>query len=298
MRRQILCVMAGIVVGFMGIASAALGGREMVTRQTISPMPTGQTYVISLRLLRSQLPGRLMDTTLRKVAIFPFADYSYQQSFVQPLSWGGNRGIVETIADQFIAHGIAVALQEDVDGLLVAQGMMRPIGGQYGARQKTPQEQYRERAGIANTPEFELAWGLHDPGMQEELRTVVASQSYVRGANSALISSDEPALQGVTSALANEKIVEFARTLGADLIIRGRILEYGFKPSRPASAVVQMRMYAQDGKTGELIWSNRGEVEVAVDHHGWRDESDLKALSDRATRELIEALMADFFGER
>src|SRR5919108_3911119 len=191
MHRQTLCLMA-VVVGFVVVASTAMGGREMDARQTISPMPTGQTYVISLRLLRSQLPGRVMDTTLRKVAIFPFADYSYQQSFVQPLSWGGNRGIVETIADQFIAHGIAVALQEDVDGLLVAQGMMRPISSQYAGLQETPQEQYRERADIANTPEFELVRGLHDPGMQEELRTVVASQPYVRGANSALSSTDEP----------------------------------------------------------------------------------------------------------
>ncbi len=85
---------------------------------------------------------------------------------------------------------------------------------------------------------------------------------------------------------------------GSQLIIRGRILEYGLKPSRPAASVVQMRLYAQDAKTGELIWSNRAEVEVAMDRHGWRDENDLKALFDRATRELIDALMADFFGER
>ncbi len=93
MRRQTLCLMA-VVVGFTVVASEAMSRRETVARQTISPMPTGQTYVISLRLLRSQLPGRVMDTTLRKVAIFPLADYSYQQSFVQPLPWGGNRGIV------------------------------------------------------------------------------------------------------------------------------------------------------------------------------------------------------------
>ncbi len=297
MRRQTLCLMA-VVVGFTVVASEAMSRRETVARQTISPMPTGQTYVISLRLLRSQLPGRVMDTTLRKVAIFPLADYSYQQSFVQPLPWGGNRGIVETIADQFIAHGIAVALQEDVEGLLVAQGMMRPVSSQYAGLQKAPQEQYRERAGIANTPEFELLWGSHDPGMQEELRTVVASQTYIRGANSTLISTDEPSLQGVTSALASDKIVELGRALDVDLIIRGRILEYGLKPSRPAASVVQMRLYAQDAKTGELIWSNRAEVEVAMDRHGWRDENDLKALFDRATRELIDALMADFFGER
>jgi hypothetical protein len=297
MRRQTLCLMA-VVVSFTVVACTAMGGRETVVRQTILPMPTGQTYVISLRLLRSQLPGRIIDTTLRKVAILPFADYSYQQSFVQSLQWGGNRGIVETITDQFIAHGIAVALQDDVNGMLVAQGLMRPISGQYAGLQKTPQEQYRERAGIADTPEFELLWGLHDPGMQSELRTVIASQAYLRGANAMLIVTDEPALQGVTSALASEKIVELGRALGVDLIIRGRILEYGLIPSQPTSSVVQMRMYAQDAKTGELIWSNRAEVEVAMDRHAWRDENDLKALFDRATRELIDALMADFFGER
>lgn len=297
MRRQSLCLMA-VLVGLAVLPSTAMGGRDPVVSQTIAPVPTGQTYVISLRLLRSQFPGRIVTTTLKKVAIFPFADYSYQQSFVQPPPWGGNRGLVETIADRFIAHGVAVALQEDVDGLLVAEGMMRPPMGQSLAPQPTPQEQFRERAGISHTPEFELAWGLHDQEMYDVLQTMVMSQSYWRAANPMRLPSDEPPLQGITGALSKEKLVELGRALDVDLIVRGRILEYGLKASRPGSAVVQMRMYAQDARSGELIWSNRGEVEVSMKAHGWHKEADLKALFERATHELINALMADFFGER
>jgi len=61
--------------------------------------------------------------------------------------------------------------------------------------------------------------------------------------------------------------------------------------NRPTSSVVQLRVYAQDAKSGELFWSNRGEFEVTR-------SADHRVLFDRAAREVIDALMLDFFGER
>jgi hypothetical protein len=95
-----------------------------------------------------------------------------------------------------------------------------------------------------------------------------------------------------------EKIVELGRMLDVDLIIRGRILQTGFNPVRPTTSVMQIRVYAQETKTGELFWSNRGEFEVTqTTGFGYRD-ADYKALFDRTSSEVIDALMADFFGER
>jgi hypothetical protein len=140
-------------------------------------------------------------------------------------------------------------------------------------------------------------WGMHDQGMRDELQSIVQTQDYFRRGGITFQSSSEPILQGVTAGLSKEKIIELGRLLDVDLIIRGRILESGFKPSTPASSVVQIRLYAQEAKSGELFWSNRGEFEV-IDHADFGSPAaDHRALFDRATRDLIDALMTDFFGE-
>jgi len=271
-------------------------GGKINIQTTVIPVRTGQTYVPSLRLFRTPIAGRVQFTTVYRVAIFPFADYSYQQSFISPLKWGGNRTIIETMTDRFIAHGIGVALQDDLEALLVADGLMRPpqappVGG------LSPSEHFAERASVSNTPEYELMWGMHDQGMRDELQSIVQTQDYFRRGGITFQSSSEPILQGVTAGLSKEKIIELGRLLDVDLIIRGRILESGFKPSTPASSVVQIRLYAQEAKSGELFWSNRGEFEV-IDHADFGSPAaDHRALFDRATRDLIDALMTDFFGE-
>jgi hypothetical protein len=237
-------------------------------------------------------------TTVHRVAIFPLADYSHQQSFLRPLAWGGNRTIVETLTDRFLSHGIAVALQDDLEALLVANGILPPPQSASASIDTRPSDQFAQRVTVSNTPEHELIWGMHDQEMREELSSVVQAQDYFRGGGLLFHPSNEPSLQGVTAGLAKDKVVELGRALDVDLIIRGRILESGFKVSQPATSVVQFRLYAQDAKTGELFWSNRGEFEVIHGHGFGSADPDPKALFDRATRELIDALMADFFGER
>lgn len=266
---------------------------------TVRPVNTGQTYAPSLRLFRTPIAGRVQTATVHRVAIFPFADYSHQQSFVEPLQWGENRTIIETLTDRFIAHGIGVALQEDLETLLIADGLLGSRQSSHVAGDISPTEQFAQRVYIAHTPEFALTWGKQSEEMREELTRVVQDQDYLRSGGSPLQSSAEPLLQGVTAGLSRERIIALGRLLDVDLIIRGRILESGFKASSPTTSVMQIRMYAQETKTGELFWSNRAEFQVIPHEEGfWPPAPDRKALVDQATREAIDALMADFFGER
>lgn len=284
-----VCVLAVMVQG----ATA----REKISLQhTVVPVHTGQTYVPSLRLFRTPLAGRVPSITVHKVAVFPFADYTHQQSFIRPLEWGANRTIIESLTDRFLGHGIAVVLQEDVEGRLVADGLLRPPGGS-AADGPTPMAQFHQRAMIANTPEFELVAGLHDDVMRHEIMSVVRASDYLQ-AGAMMPAAGEPFQQGITSGILRETLIDLGRLLDVDLILRGRILEYGVKFARPDTAVVQLRVYAQDARTGELFWSNRAEVEVRDRSASRWSPPDLKPLFDHATREAVEALMADFFGER
>jgi hypothetical protein len=288
--------MVALGLSLMGLVWIADG--HTIASVTIRPVNTGQTYVPSLRLFRTPIAGRVQFTTVYRVAIFPFADYSHQVSFVQPLEWGENRTIIETLTDRFITHGIGVAVQDDLEALLIADGLLRSPQSSNATGSISPREQFAQRAYISDTPEYELLWGMHDQGMREELRTVAQSQDYLRIGGLTLHAADEPPLQGVTAGLSREKIIELGRALDVDLIIRGRILESGFNPSRPTTSVMQIRIYAQETKTGELFWSNRAEFEVTHREGFGSSAPDPKTLFDRATRELIDALMADFFGER
>jgi len=265
---------------------------------TVRPVNTGQTYVPSLRLFRTPIAGRAQFITVYRVAIFPFADYSHQQPFVRALEWGGNRIIIETLTDHFITHGIGVALQDDLNALLVADGILRPPQSALPGPDMSPQDQFAERTSISNTPEYELIWGMHDSVTREELYSAVIAQDYFRMGGLTIHSASEPYLQGVTEGLPKDKIIELGRVLDVDLIIRGRILESGFMPSDPRSSVVQIRIYAQDAKSGELFWSNRAEFEVRPSGRWFSPAPDPKALYERAVREVINVLMADFFGER
>jgi hypothetical protein len=291
---RVLVVMTALSLLGLG----AIGECHSTAYITIRPVNTGQTYVPSLRLLRTPVSGRVLFTTVYRVAIFPFADYSYQQSFIRPLQWGGNRFIVETLTDRFLAHGIAVALQDDLEALLIADGLMRPPQPSAVSAGPSPADVFAQRAYTSNTPEYELIWGLRDQTMREELYTVVQSQDYFRVGGLTFHPSSEPDLQGVTAGIPKDKIIELGRLLDVDLIVRGRILESGFTSFKPHTSVVQIRIYAQDAKTGELFWSNRGEFEVTHPDAFTSPPADPRRLFDQATREVIDALMADFFGER
>jgi hypothetical protein len=299
MPNKIMLQSIGFIAGLVVMGCVELADSHHPTAYiTVRPVNTGQTYVPVLRLFRTPIAGRVQFATVHRVAIFPFADYSHQQPFVRALDWGGNRTIIETLTDHFIAHGIGVSLQDDLDALLVADGILRPPRGALPSSDLSPQEQFSQRATIAGTPEYELLWGMHDSETREELYSAVQSQDYLRVGGLTIHSAGEPFLQGVTDGVPKDKIIELGRMLDVDLVIRGRILESGFTPYDPQSSVVQIRIYAQEAKSGELFWSNRSEFQVRPKASWFSPVTDPKTLYVQAVREVIDALMADFFGER
>ncbi len=62
-----------------------------------------------------------------------------------------------------------------------------------------------------------------------------------------------------------------------------------------SAAVVQVRVYIQDGRTGETLWTNRAEVETSPFSIFHFNEQHLKELFDDATHKAITDAMGSFF---
>lgn len=333
---------------------------------------------------------------MRRVAILPFADYSHQQDSLVSLDWGGNIKILEEITDQLSSHGISVVVQEDVNTLLVDNDIIRPIDDQYLIN-GTFEEEETELNDIG-TPEHELANYKHSPTMQNEILRIISRKEAKKKKG-----TKSPVVQGATVGLTKDKIIEFGQILGADVIIRGRIIDYGYKdigtinplyrgvvpvvidsvkdilfgtassydyeadindamienmiigaamgaaignnivsghnsthtsvtngliatrkttthrshddralegagigaaagwltsqhPKKAKrSAVVQVRVYAQDTTTGDVLWTNRAEIEYIPKSNFAYNETHPKVMFDKAVKKGIEELMGSFF---
>jgi len=252
-------------------------------------------------------------TGINSIAILPLADYSHQQTFIRSVEWGGNTKIIEEITDHFVKAGVTVAIQEDVNGTLIKQGLIKPLEAQKGNN-------------------ISIQGELADPAHHEVMKNMIR-QLYMESNRS------EPALQGVTSAMAPAMVKTLGETLGVDALIRGRIIEYGLKrknslnplhgiarfviagvsdlalgfasskhydeglpsawdgiPGSTETATVQIRLYLQDTATGKLLWSNRAEVEAysgAALSYGPKYRKD---MFDKATKEAVAIMMKDLFG--
>ena len=66
----------------------------------------------------------------------------------------------------------------------------------------------------------------------------------------------------------------------------------GILPTAKKSSVLQIRLYAQDAKTGDLLWSNRAEVEYYPLY-----TRDYKAIFDLLVKQSVKELMQDLFDE-
>ncbi len=380
-----------MMMSVLAVMTALGCGGTATTTQTIAPRPTPNVKFIPA-------DNTVYVSGIRKVAIFPLADYSHQQGTIRPDQWGGNIRIQEEIADHLVAHGLTLAVQEDVNTLLVDYGIIRPIDAeQYLIHGTEPpddsvQSQVYQRA---ESLEYALSNYVRSEDMANEIISIIDldknKQSEVKKPNS-------PVLQGATVGLTKEKVVEIARSLGVDLVIRGRIIDYGIKetasmnpynsgivtvifrgtrdlllggkgsydsgnarrgvvpsvfgdarryvwggtdyknyesdlddidnlaigaapgialgsgsiaaigagagylvgnqPERSKrSAVVQVRLYAQNGETGEVMWSNRVEMEFAPGNNFDNKNTSQRVMYDTAVREGVKSLMDGFFLE-
>ena len=357
-KQSLLFVLLTGILSVLGCSGA--------TQTTISPTPTSNVRYVPA-------DNTVVLAGIRTVAIFPFADYSHQQNHLDTEEWGGNIKIVEEVTDQFTAHGITVVVQEDVNTMLVDEKVIRPIDKDkfliYGTTDQTD-ENYKK----ISTPEYEVANVKHSPDMADEIKKIVD----LSGKNKKNLSAT-PVLQGATVGLTKEKITELGSRLGVDIIVRGRILNYGYKnigtvnplyrgfipvvidsvkdmmygatnaygyendlenvenmavggslgyavgekiqngatygapglaigaasgwmasqhPKKAKRmAVVQVRLYAQNATNGEVLWTNRAEIEYTPKSNFAYNETHPKTMFDNAVKSGIKQLMDDFFKE-
>ncbi len=259
---------------------------------------------------------------IRRAAILPFADYSAQQEPIAYREWGGNIKIMEEIIDQLTSRGITVVIQEDINSLLLDNDIIKPIDKKYLIN-GTLDESVSNENGI-ESPSYELDNYPHSEGMQEELRKIIGEST------EATDNQASPVLQGATVGLTKEKIIEIGQILAADIIFRGRILDYGFKDvetndlayrgigeiigqffvnmfssskeynqadrkNAKRSAVVQIRIYAQDTSTGDMVWTNRTEIEYTPKSRKDYNSKHPKVMFDAAVKKGIDELMGNFF---
>jgi|GEM_PF-698323 len=327
---------------------------------------------------------------ITKVAVFPFADYSHQQDFLHREIWGGNIRIVEEVTDHIVAHGISVTVQEDVNTLLMDHNIIKPVANQYliyDSEGKEDKAKFRTK--VMGTPEYDLVNVEHSEDMKKEIINVIRDEMALEKAEKPPIQT--PILQGATVGLDREMVRELGEQLGVDLIVRGRIIEYGYKtidtynplkrgflpvliePVKDAlfgmaeakkyendldtiddpqwgsgfrvlncdetdcsrlgegagflfgqkteddvegtwdvlmehsfgtiaklyprkksmSTIVQIRMYAQDVKTGDVVWSNRAETEYVPSSGVSFNQKHPKTMFDTTIKTCVKLLMDD-----
>jgi hypothetical protein len=353
----------------LAITSCVLFGCSGATTQTtITPTATQNVRFVPA-------DNTIVLAGIRNVAIFPFADYSHQQDQLKVDEWGQNIKIVEAVTEQFTAHGITVAVQEDVNTILIDEKVIRPINDQKYLIEGTEESKSNENKKVS-TPEYEVSGNTeHSPDMVDE---VLKLMDITGKANKKPVPAS-PVLQGATVGLSKEKIMELGNKLGVDIIIRGRIIDCGYKDIGTAnplyrgvipvvidsvknmmygatnaygyendlenvenmavggalgyeigkqvktgeayggpglaigaasglmasqhpkmakrSAVVQVRLYAQNATNGEVLWTNRAEIEYTPKSNFAYNETHSKTMFDTAIKCGIKQLMDDFFKE-
>ncbi|TBR18286.1 hypothetical protein EPO66_01590 [bacterium] len=177
---------------------------------------------------------------IKKIAILPFADYSYQQSFVEPVRWGLNNRIIEEVTDEFLKRGVMVIPQEDVNEFLVDEEIMKPVETEGIADALSRITDSLKDESVISA-EYELT-REHSEEMVEEVNKIASEGTKKKEAILNRISEalyvKEPFFQGVTSGLTKNKVIDFGSKIGVDAIVRGRIIEGGVlkRTSNPAFA--------------------------------------------------------------
>ncbi|MGI6656241.1 MAG: hypothetical protein ACOX5Z_05365 [Desulfobulbus sp.] len=243
------------------------------------------------------------------VVILPFADYSGGS---MATAHRRNLFVNENLIDQFVRLGFQVPVQEDVFGYLTRENIIRPTG--FGASKtqrleeeldrdwsaamkKTLQGYIREaqRADVARTGLHSATTGLTDKAVVKVGRQFGAAY-VVRGRIIENQGRQNPAwtpwergvlpffLGGTHQLLLGQTDASSYDTFGWD----EEESSVGLVPQ----AVVQLRMWVQDGYTGHVVWTNRVNMRVAPES-AFADQ-DRTALFEQATEKAISSLMNDF----
>lgn len=301
---------------------------------------------------------------IKKIAIFPFADYSYDQEFIKPLLWGLNSRILEDLTDEFIKRGIMVTVQEDTQGLLISEGIISPFDrSELNESLYMIREELKKEGRKKTYSDLSLEKELQRKDYSKEMICEIEKSIENINPQEQDVNEEELILSrlltmlslgrrgttagGVTVGLSREKIIDLGRKLDVDVIVRGRLIEAGtlektggpafsnqgvipfflgpvkdfligrqdkggaigyarkkeyekdlvdtysvkHYPTGKKSSVIQVRIYLQDARNGEIIWSGRAEATcepgIFKEYH--------KELFDSVSKKVCSALAEDLF---
>ena len=194
-----------ILAGFMSFIGCATTVKPVAT--TVKPVKTN----VTAEKISTQTVVKDMNT----VAIFPLADYSKEQSFLCNPRYGINLKVMEAITDGLVSRGITVLNQEDVTGFLISEGIIAVMN---------------KNVEDVSNPQWELMNNPHEKVQQANLVHMMAQDTTGDF-------SDNKVLDGVKVGLSKGKVKEIGNTLGADKIIRGQIIEYGFNETKSLNPI-------------------------------------------------------------
>lgn len=171
-------------------------------------------------------PGAKITTPYKTVAVFPLADYSFFQNFLrEEYLWhiSNNRKITEEITDNLTALGLKPCVHEDVVKVLKDEKIIKPL-------KLSLEEFFKTTIETEYTP-GSLEYELNKPYLPE-LKAEILKIAKERRSQERKKVLKNILLEEQVEGLSVEKIKEVANKLGADLIIRGAIIEYGIKEAR------------------------------------------------------------------
>ncbi len=288
--------------------------------------------------VRSQVattqPAQAVDIRdMKKVAIFPFADYTQMQPYEFAPNMAVNQRVLDEVADHFVQHGVEVSVQEDVNSLLLSQGAMVVL----------------KRKSDPSTIDAELKTAHHSPVMQKNMANIIVDDKvWSQGKSSG------PGMEGFTAGLSPKMLQKIGAELGADKVLRGRIIDYAIlktKSLNPANGIigvglggilegmgafayqdsyeaglppatimssdlygdriqwtagmgippqqnmsdVQIRLYLQDVATGKVLWTNRAHVSYSPASKLDFVDNQPQRMLDKAVKAAVDGMMADLF---
>jgi hypothetical protein len=249
------------------------------------------------------------------VVILPFADYSYADNLES--AYRRNLFVNESIIDQFVRLGFHLPVQEDIFLYLADQNIITvasynpektksleyELNKEWSPAMKQTLQNYidyAQRTGLKGKEgDDALTHGL----TQQEIVKIgrhFSADYIVRGRIIQYKDRLDPSgalwkkgvipffVGGTKNILLGQAIPGQYDNLGAFDADRESILVFGDVPQ----AVVQLRIWVQDAYTGNIVWTNRANVQVSPE--SFFADYQYDALFETATEKAVTKLMNDF----
>lgn len=249
------------------------------------------------------------------VVILPFADYSYADNLES--AYRRNLFVNESIIDQFVRLGFHLPVQEDIFLYLADQNIITvasynpektksieyELNKEWSPAMKQTLQNYidyAQRTGLKGEEgDDALTHGL----TQQEIVKIgrhFSADYIVRGRIIQYKDRLDPSgalwkkgvipffVGGTKDILLGQAIPGQYDNLGAFDADRESILVFGDVPQ----AVVQLRIWVQDAYTGNIVWTNRANVQVSPE--SFFADYQYDALFETATEKAVTKLMNDF----